>query len=100
MRGEKRKRAAIVAETPLEAWLHISTVPWRPHWLPHRPLEPTTVATLTERPDANRSLLPELHHAHVRQLEGQQFVIAGLETVSERGHPVQYAQAWWCRIGR
>lgn len=100
MRGEKRKRAAVVAEEPLVAWLHVRTEPWRPHWLPDRALEPTTIAKLTERPDSDRSLFPELHEARLWELEGAHFVIVGLESLTERGHPAQYPQAWWCRVGR
>jgi hypothetical protein len=100
MQGEKRKRAAVVAETPLEAWLHVRTEPWRPHWLPHRDFQPTTIARLTERPDSDRSVFPELHEARLRELEGAQFVIVGLETLTYRGNPAQFPQAWWCRVGR
>jgi hypothetical protein len=100
MRGEKRKRAAVVAEEPLEAWLHVCTEPWRPHWLPHRDLEPTTIARLTDWHDSDRSLFPELHGARLRELEGAQFVIVGLEMLTECDNPAQFPQAWWCRVGR
>lgn len=96
MRSEGKKLApsVIKATTPIRGTLAIETRPWRQLWQPHLPLEPTTLAQL-KRDSA--LVLPALHHAHVRTLRDDAFVVVGVETVGEHHHELEWAQAWWCR---
>ena len=98
-RGQRLPLDVVQGAPAAEGWLHVRTVPWRPYWLPARPLEPTSLATLTERHDDGPSLFPELHGVYVHQLEANQLTLVGFETLTEHGHPVVHRQTWWCRSG-
>ena len=98
-RGKKIAPEALKSTPPREGWLHINTVPWRPHWRPELPAEPLTIAKLTElRSDDSRLVFPQLLAVRVRHLKGFAFTLVGAEMLTHRDHPQEFPQAWWVRL--
>ena len=92
--GAKLQSSVTRAAVPVRGQLAIETRLWRQSWCPHKSMEPTTLARLTRE---SKDVLPSLHHAHVRTLRDDEFVVVGIETVGETYRPLEWPQAWWCR---
>lgn len=97
-RGEKLPSGEVRAAVPSRGELSFFTQPWRHEWTPHEPRVATTFALLRDPADGQRPILPQLRDARVRRMQGQQFVIVGIETRQERSIPIDTPQAWWCRL--
>jgi hypothetical protein len=89
----------IKAATPMRGRLIIATQPWSEHATKERVR--TTFAYLIEPRDDKRlgaPLIPFLRAAHVNKLDGESFVLFGIEKPSVEFNAPEWPQAWWCRL--
>jgi hypothetical protein len=79
--------------------LRLKAVPWRSAYTPNLAMVPTVFASL--HPDEacrETTLLPALRQARIERLEGDSFVVVGLDQQGEYMREVDYPQAWACRV--
>jgi hypothetical protein len=98
--GKKLPPQEVKAAPAIRARLLIKTRPWREAWAPNVPMELTTFASLFDHLDDDPIAQPlmQLRQAHVNSLDGNGFVIVGLERSGPENHERDDAQAWWCRL--
>lgn len=95
LKGEKRPRAEVRAETPIRAVLTLDYV--RPGWH-RRQRDPPLLAGLVA-PGAAKWALPPLDHARIECIRGPNLYIVGIEEIIKyRDQVTEYRQAWWCRL--
>ena len=98
--GAKIAPEQLKAAVPVRGRLVLSTRPWRETWRPHVPTELTTFAYLFDHLEDDPIAQPmlELRAAHVNRLDLEGLVVVGIERSGDAIHPVDEAQAWWCRL--
>lgn len=75
--------------------LRLKTVPWRAAYSPNLPMVSTVFASLhADAACQEPTMLRALRDARIERLEGDSFVVLGLDNVGEYMREVDYPQAW------
>lgn len=99
--GVKLPQEQLLAVAHTRGYLRLKAVPWRSSYAPNVPMKPTVFASL--HPDEackEPTLLRALREARIERLEGEAFVVIGLDQQGEYMREIDFPQAWACRLVR
>ena len=92
-KGERIDKAALKLAAPIQGFLCVHQR--FDHWA----RRDVYVATLTRGDFAStEQLLPTLDQVRIGKLQGNDFVLLGIEDLSYRKVSALYPQSWWCRV--